>query len=53
MPLSDVLATHRRVAELAASLNARTLGLLKTKWMPRPHEVRNRHEAEHIPISEV
>jgi hypothetical protein len=39
------------VAALAASLNARTVTLLKTKWMPLASEVKNRHTALHQPFS--
>ncbi|KAI8468518.1 MAG: hypothetical protein J3K34DRAFT_477893 [Monoraphidium minutum] len=49
----DVLRVHARVAEVSASLNARTLRLLKASWMPRASEVRNRHEALHIPFAEA
>jgi hypothetical protein len=51
MPPDQILRVHYRVKELATSLNARTLELLRTRWMPLPREVRARHAALHIPTA--
>lgn len=47
-----IYRVHRRVSDLAASLNARTMKLLTTKWMPLHQEVRSRHAALHLPTAE-
>lgn len=39
MPVAQVLATHRRVAALAAAQNARARALLTDSWLPSPGEI--------------
>jgi hypothetical protein len=51
MSPAEIYRVHSRVRALAASLNARTVKLLATKWMPPAAEVRARHAALRVPVA--